>query len=230
MSLFYIKPLSRALRRLVSCTLVAPVRYYCGQLGTAQKYRPDAEVLHGHSSAFIGDPMAYHKSRFLRAVGTGVGFLVMSTAVVAQTFIGPTPYLSKNDSPFLASINAGTTFLETFESGALATPGVTVSAGSVIGPGGLTDSVDADDGAIDGSGTNGHSFFSGAGSTGITFTFDANVLGALPTQVGIVWTDGQGTTLFEAFGPGGVPLGRLVRWRSPMATLSAGRPKTAFSA
>jgi len=145
----------------------------------------------------------------MRAVGTGVGFLVMSTAVVAQTFIGPTPYLSKNDSPFLTSINAGTTFLETFESGALATPGVTASAGSAIGPGGLTDSVDGDDGSIDGSGTNGHSFFSGSGSTGITFTFDATVLGSLPTQVGIVWTDGAGTTLFEAFGPGGVPLGQI---------------------
>ena len=153
--------------------------------------------------------MACHKSRFLRAVGTGVGFLVMSTAVVAQTFIGPTPYLSKNDSPFLASINAGTTFLETFESGALATPGVTASAGTVIGPGALTDSVDADDGAIDGSGTNGHSLFSGSGATGITFTFNATTLGSLPTQVGIVWTDGAGTTLFEAFGPGGVPLGQI---------------------
>ena len=73
----------------------------------------------------------------------------------------------------------------------------------------MTDSVDADDGSIDGSGTNGHSFFSGSGSTGITFTFDATVLGSLPTQVGILWTDGSGTTLFEAFGPGGVPLGQI---------------------
>ena len=84
------------------------------------------------------------------------------------------------------------------------------SAGSsVIGTGGLTDSVDADDGAIDGSGTNGHSFFSGSGPGGITFTFDAVALGGLPTQAGIVWTDGAGTTLFEAFGPGGVPLGQI---------------------
>jgi uncharacterized repeat protein (TIGR01451 family) len=153
--------------------------------------------------------MACDKTRFLRAIGTSVGFLLVSSTVLAQTFIGPTPYLSKNDSPFITSINAGTTFLETFESGALATPGVTASAGSAIGPGGLTDSVDADDGTIDGSGTNGHSFFSGGGSTGITFTFDATVLGSLPTQVGIVWTDGAGTTLFEAFGPGGVPLGQI---------------------
>ena len=110
--------------------------------------------------------MACNKFRFLRALGTGIAFLMISTAIFAQTFIGPLPYLSKNDSPFLASINAGTTLLETFESGALATPGVTASTGSAIGPGGLTDSVDGDDGSIDGSGTNGHSFFSGNGAAG----------------------------------------------------------------
>ena len=139
----------------------------------------------------------------------GVGLASVSASGLAQTFLGPTPYLSANDSPFLASINAGTTFLETFESGALTTPGVTPSAGSVIGPSSITDSVDADDGAIDGSGTAGHSFFSGDGATGITFTFDAGVLGSLPTQVGIVWTDGAGTTTFEAFGPGGASLGQI---------------------
>lgn len=145
-----------------------------------------------------------------RWVGTlAAAAMLASAAASGQTFIGPTPYLSRNDSPFLASINAGTTFLETFESGALATPGVTPSTGAVIAPGGITDSVDADDGTIDGSGTGGHSFFSGSGAAGITFTFDASVLGHLPTQVGIVWTDGAGTTLFEAFGPGGVPLGQI---------------------
>src|SRR5947209_14406694 len=97
--------------------------------------------------------MARCNSRLLCALGTVVGFLTISTAVVAQTFIGPLPYLSKNDSPFITSINAGTTFLETFESGALATPGVTASTGAVVGPSGITDSVDADDGIIDGSGT-----------------------------------------------------------------------------
>src|SRR5437773_5227810 len=85
-------PFHRTRTRLVSYTLAAPVRYYCDRSGTAQKYRPDAEALHGHSSAFIGDPMACYKSRINRAVGTGVGFLVMSAAIVAQTFMGPSPY------------------------------------------------------------------------------------------------------------------------------------------
>ena len=153
--------------------------------------------------------MARRGMQLIRSFVVGLGVVAASSVSLAQTFIGPTPYLSKSDSPFLASINAGTTFLETFEGGTLATPGVTASAGSPFGPGGLTDSVDGDDGVIDGSGVAGNSFFSGNGPAGITFTFDAGVLGALPTQVGIVWTDGGGTTLFEAFGPGGVSLGQI---------------------
>jgi hypothetical protein len=81
----------------------------------------------------------------------------------------------------------------------------------VIPPGfeGFIDSVDADDGSIDGSGSNGHSFFAGNGAAGITFTFNQTTLGAFPTQVGIVWTDGDGTTTFEAFDPVGGSLGTI---------------------
>jgi uncharacterized repeat protein (TIGR01451 family) len=129
----------------------------------------------------------------------------------AATFLGPTPYLSKADSPFLADINAGKIYLEDFECGVLTVPGVTLSAGTIIPPGfeGLIDSVDADDGVIDGSGLNGHSLFSGDGATGITFTFDQTTLGAFPTKAGIVWTDGNGTTTFEAFDSLGVSLGTI---------------------
>jgi hypothetical protein len=153
--------------------------------------------------------MSCNQFGLLRAVASCIAFLMISTAAFAQTFIGPLPYVKTADSPFFASITGGTTLLETFESGALATPGVTASTGAVVAPSSITDSVDADDGVIDGSGTGGHSFFSVNGAAGITFTFDATVLGGLPTQVGIVWTDGAGTTLFEAFGPGGVPLGQI---------------------
>jgi len=51
---------------------------------------------------------------------------------------------------------------------------------------------------IDGSGLDGDSYFSWSGSAGLTFTFNADVLGSLPTHVDIVWTDGAGTTSFEA--------------------------------
>jgi len=122
------------------------------------------------------------------------------------TLVGPTPYLSQTDSPF---VPAGTFHLEDFEDNALNTPGVTPSAGSVAAPSSITDSVDLDDGALDGFGTAGHSFFASPGSTGIRFTFDAGVLGTFPTAAGIVWTDGEGTTSFEAFDALGASLGTV---------------------
>lgn len=150
----------------------------------------------------------HHRIRIVLG-GLLVAFAAWATAAGAQTLLGPTAYLSQSDSPFAAEITAGTVVLETFEDGALSSPFVTASAGAPFGPGGLTDSVDADDGAIDGSGTNGHSFFSGAGSTGITFTFDPLAPGGLPTRAGVVWTDGDGAVSFEAFGPGGASLGTI---------------------
>ena len=78
---------------------------------------------------------------------------------------------------------------------------MTASTGSLIGfPASIIDSVDEDDGTIDGSGLMGHSWFSGGGSTGVRWTFDSVTLGGLPTAAGIVWTDGGGggTVSFEA--------------------------------
>lgn len=148
----------------------------------------------------------------LAVVFLGVLLLLASSRAFgggSPTFLGPTPYLSKADSPFIADINAGHVYLETFECGNLTVPGVTPSTGTIIPPGfeGLIDSVDADDGSIDGSGLGGHSLFTGDGATGITFTFNQTTLGAFPTQVGIVWTDGGGTATFEAFDSIGASLG-----------------------
>ena len=152
--------------------------------------------------------MLSRRDSIVLAVSAAIA-LALPGGLSAQTFTGPTAYLSQADSPFAAGITAGTTALEDFEDGVLSPAGVSMMDGSVTGPGGLTDSVDGDDGVIDGSGTNGRSVFGGSGSTGITFTFDAIVLGSLPTHAGIVWTDGEGTTLFEAFGPGGASLGTI---------------------
>jgi hypothetical protein len=104
--------------------------------------------------------------------------------------IGPiVPYFGLAESPFNGQPGLQ---LDTFENGGLPT-GVTASAGFVDGPGPLVDSVE-------GPGPLGHSFFSGDGSAGITFTFNPAVLGGLPTDVGIVWTDGDGPTrTFQAF-------------------------------
>lgn len=130
-------------------------------------------------------------------------FISLASTALAQTPYGPTPYLSAADSPFTSG-SFSYFYLETFEDHLLNTPGVTASTGGVtsviFGPT-VHDSVDADDGIIDGSGLLGDSFYSGSGGTGIMFTFNAGVLGTLPTSAGVVWTDGFGSVTFRAYGP-----------------------------
>jgi hypothetical protein len=113
-------------------------------------------------------------------------------------YSGPTAYLSIADSP-LEAPGIGRCY-EDFEDGSFDVPGATGN-GTIVSPSGLIDSVDGDDGNIDGSGNGGYSYFSGSGSTGITIVFDPQRNEGLPRNVGIVWTDG-GTlapVTFEAF-------------------------------
>jgi len=133
----------------------------------------------------------------------------------AAPIFGPLPYLGVADSPF-----AGLTDLvvEDFEDGYANTAGMIFDAIQVLAPGPLTDSVDEDDGAIDGFGTGGHSLYSN-GRNAISILFDALVLGRLPTHAGIVWTDvgdvtaataGYGDVVFEAFDATDTSLGIVV--------------------
>lgn len=132
-------------------------------------------------------------------------FLLLVSTSKAATLFGPTPYLSQADSPFNLSGLGSTFFLEDFEDGLINTPGLHISqslgGATVNPPGSLTDSVDADDGAIDGSGTAGHSllhtggfFFIPSGPPAflrtILFEFNAAELGFVPNTFGFVWTDG----------------------------------------
>lgn len=133
-----------------------------------------------------------------------------AAASSAATFSGPTPYLSFADSPFNGG-SYGYFYLENMEDGLFNMPGVSQVGGGITGPGGITDSVDADDGVIDGSGVNGKSLFAYGGS-GVIFTFNSAVLGTLPTHAGIVWTDGavHNQVTFEAWDAANVSLGTLV--------------------
>ena len=143
---------------------------------------------------------------------TAAGLVVIGApgALAQTTFVGPVPYLSSANIPPGFYAGGAPTALENFEDCTLSF-GVTASSGGAIGPGGLcgsgfgaVDSVDADDGTIDGSGTFGSSWFVADGPTGVTFTFPTRV-----TAAGCVWTDGGGTTTFEAFGPGMTSLGTI---------------------
>lgn len=154
--------------------------------------------------------------RSFQQASLAVAVLACTTVSVAAspiaTLIGPTnPYLSFADSPF-----AGGAFdyfhLEDLEDGLFNSPGVSATEHIVAGH--LTDSfsdvdsVDADDGAIDGSGLNGHSMWVGNRfSPAITLIFSGAALGNLPTHVGLAWTDGINDVQFEAFDPFHASLG-----------------------
>jgi hypothetical protein len=129
-----------------------------------------------------------------------------------------TPYLSFSDSPFSA-VSFETFFVEDFEDGLLNTPGLSIVSnlpGDTLfasAPGVFTDSVDADDGVIDGLGRNGRSFGSSQNlaneAVGFTLNFAADSLGRFPSHVGLVWTDGTGgiSKIAEFFDSHGTLLG-----------------------
>ena len=168
--------------------------------------------------------------KILRSTLLVIGVVASSAgpASAAPIFYGPTPYLQVSDTPFVG-LGLSYFFLEDFEDALLNTPGVSGFGGGVTGPGGITDSVDADDGAVDGSGLLGRSYF-GAGSTGFTFTFDADVLGAFPTHAGIVWTDGAAfnEVTFEAWDAFGVSLGTIVAPNIGDGNFLSGTPEDRF--
>ncbi len=137
------------------------------------------------------------------ALACAVAIPLLSSGAQAG-MIGPIlPYFGIADSPF-----NGLPFtyfhLDTFESGSVTAPGVVAVGGTVVGPGSEVDSVE-------GPGALGHSYFSGSGAAGVTFTFNAAVLGTLPTDVGIVWTDGDGPNrTFKAFDASDTLIGTII--------------------
>jgi hypothetical protein len=136
--------------------------------------------------------------------------LAISECSADVTFLTPTPYLSAADSPFPIDGSNPNFFLENFEDGQLNTLGIEfwsffadppyMPTGSVLEPSVSTDSVDADDGAVDGNGQLGHScrselLLQTASLPPITqmdliFDFDEELLGHYPNAFGFVWTDG----------------------------------------
>lgn len=134
-------------------------------------------------------------------------FASVIVSAEAGQLLPPTPYLSANDSPF-AGVTFSSFFLEDWEDGLLDTPGANMSGNSLrlsstFGTS-LIDSVDADDGAIDGNGNGGEA----QRAQGlISFSFSP---GSYPTHVGIVWTDGVNPITFEAWDQNGVSLGAIV--------------------
>jgi len=125
---------------------------------------------------------------------------------------GDTAYLGEADSPWFGNPDFQYFWLEDFEDGALDTPGISASDGAVRAPSVGTDSVDADDGAIDGFGFDGYDYFKqDPDGAIITFSFGGGELGHLPTHVGLVWTDGNdaATVTFTARDNAGINIGQV---------------------
>lgn len=153
----------------------------------------------------------------LMKVGTHlltVGALAVMPLSAHAALLGPTPYSSLADSPFFPVVGFTYFHLENFDDHALNTPGVTASdgqptttarfSGSIIDQVGLPGGCPPGGAAVP---CDTWGSFSGPG--GVGFLFNAAVLGALPTAVGVVWTEGLGTTTFEAFDQDGIPLGTV---------------------
>ena len=151
--------------------------------------------------------------RFLAVEQLQPRLLLDAQGVVAPEFFGPTPYLSLADRPAGFVCGQCEINLEDFEDGEL-DPRLEITPGEIIPPRygsglpNLTDSVDADDGVIDGSGqTNdgGSSWYVSAHTIHVNFD-------TLVTSAGLVWTDGdprETNVVFEAFDQDGNSLGRI---------------------
>lgn len=143
-----------------------------------------------------------------------IAALLISCSTPAAEFLTPTPYLSFQDNPFRTT-SFQQFWLENFEDGLLNTPGARSNTGRIQFQRSTTDSVDADDGSINGFGTAGRSWHSASVHSAIRFDF-SRVNGLLPTHVGLVWTDvgittfggtGFGRVTLQAFGPTNILLG-----------------------
>ncbi len=148
------------------------------------------------------------------AAGTAtsaIATLTVATSTLPVGAIGPLPYRSVADSPF-STVRFVVFHLEDWSDKALNTPGAranTSTLSSSFGAG-VVDSVDGDDGKVDGvcaaaSGRCDALWGSGL----ITVTFDAAALGGrLPDAAGLVVTDvGAPTVTVEAFDAAGISLG-----------------------
>lgn len=153
----------------------------------------------------------FSRSWVSRVLAIGILGLLSGVSGAAELeLFGPVPYRDPaTDLPdgFLCKLPGCSYSLENFEDGKLDF-GISIDVGAIGGPTRgsglprLTDSVDIDDGVVDGTGqsdatlTRGYSYFS-QGSKTFTVTFDE-----LTTSAGLVWTDGDvllTNVLFEAF-------------------------------
>jgi hypothetical protein len=113
-----------------------------------------------------------------------------ASAADALAVLSTQNYVKLGDSGLFGAMSLDDEFYcETFEDGAVNTPGLSIGGGSIFTPGPTTDSVDFDDGSLNGSGTGGWSYKANAGAT-ITISINQAALTGLPERLAFAWTDG----------------------------------------
>ena len=183
-------------------------------------FTPATHLLIGATQQSAAEAHAHKRSRsesfkrYARALlYTALGAVSAQAAAAATpVFFGPTAYLSVADIPAGFYASGSPTLLDNLEDGSLDSSLLGSSNGRVLtgrGTGGI-DSVDADDGVLDGTCAAAapalcSSWFASDGNNGVQFTYQGT--GPLPTAFGLVWTDGAGTISFSAIGADGQSLG-----------------------
>jgi len=127
--------------------------------------------------------------RWMAAILAGI--VCSASAHAASTFYynANQTYRGLGSGPFNAMASAGNLSVENFEDGLVNTAGMSINRGVVRGATVTTDSVDRDDGHVDGLGQAGRSFTSGSHKS-ISISFSSQN-GNTPQMAGLAWTDGR---------------------------------------
>jgi len=123
------------------------------------------------------------------------GFVITTAAVPALAadalvVLSPQNYTKLGDSGLFGAMSLDDDFFcETFEDGTVNTPGLGIAGGAILAPGASTDSVDFDDGVLNGLGTAGRSYKAAPGAT-VSVSINGTALAGLPERLAFAWTDG----------------------------------------
>jgi hypothetical protein len=206
--------LSRKVAIAATLISVAAFAFACGE-STNEGGAGDGRTLDGGLGADVvaPDPTGQQDggADASQADASQADVAVEAARVLPEGLGEPIPYLSRADSPFQGVAFPSYFHFEDWEDGLVNTPGATPSStqlGSSFGA--LVDSIDGDDGAVDGKCEKaGGSCDSGFGNGTFEVTFDAAVLGGLPTHAGMAWTDGSTgcDAIFEAYDANDVLIG-----------------------
>jgi hypothetical protein len=200
---------------VVSLAVLLPLSVAMGVVGCDSDSSSSAgPVVPDASASFDSAPSETPDSATQPPIDAGADVTTKTDAdadaskVVPQGLAEPVPYKSRADSPFSGLVFASYSHFEDWEDGLVNTPGVTPSS-TATGSGSLCDSIDGDDGIVDGKCDKAGGCNSGFAGGTISFTFDDVALGAFPTHVGIAWTDGNlgCNAVFEAYDAADVLIG-----------------------